>query len=183
MAIKLKSNYSEFIKRIEAIPKNLEVSMTEAVENILKRMCEDMKRELSSASDYWKDNGGLETIYNINGGTDVEYEVDGNSGTIYVGRNTSLIKMKDGKTVNPYLFIQFGFGIRGQDNPVEYAVQRRWQYNINEHTEAWWYWGLNGKKQYTEGQVGFDFFYSVLKKYRTEWKDIANEAFLKHIGY
>lgn len=184
MAIKIKSNFDQFMKRMQAIPRNIEIFSKEVVENVLKRMCEDMKRELTLASDLWKDNGGLETIYNTNGGTDVEYELSGSgkSGTIYVGRNTSKILVgKDDKqnAVNPYLFIQFGFGLAGQEKPVEYAVQRGWQYNINNHTEAWWYWGLNGQKQYTTGQVGYDFFYSVLRKYRKEWKRIAEEALLE----
>lgn len=181
MSINLKSNYSQFMKRMQAIPRNIEIYSKEVVENILQRMCEDMKKKLSLASDLWKDNGGLEQIYNIHGGTDVEYEIGGNgkSGTIYIGRNTSKIivgKNDKQNTVNPYLFIQFGFGLSGEEKPAEYAVQRGWEYNVNKHTKAWVYMGINGKKQYTTGQVGYDFFYSVLKKYRKEWKKIAEEA-------
>jgi hypothetical protein len=182
----LKSNYKDFIRRINSIPNALETSMSETVETVLKQMCEDMKNELSYAKSYWMDNGGLEAVYNASGGEDIEYESFGYTGTIYVGRNTPELtvgKDNNQRKVNPYLFIQFGFGIVGEENPMPYAKQRRWEYNINGHTKAWWFMGINGEKQATAGQKGYDFFYSVIKKYRQNWKNIAKESFLKRLGF
>ena len=175
MKFSLKSNYDTFVKRLNSIPDIIDSTMQDAVSEVLQQMCEDMKAEILMNRQTWEQEGSIMASLGL--GQDIEYEVKGQTGTIYIGRNTPLIKMSDGKTVNPYLFIQFGFGIEGQANPIQYAAQRRWEYNVNQHTKAWWFFGTDGKKHWTFGRIGIDFFYQVTNKYREKWKQIALEAF------
>lgn len=181
-AIKIKSNWHRFKQHLELLPKQIEDETQKAMEKILEKMCKEMKARLNSASKYWMDNGGLEAIYDVNGNQDIEYEIVDNKGTLYVGRNTSRLKLKDGRVVNPYLFIEFGYGILGQNNANPKAYLQDWEYNVNNHEKAWWFVGLNGERTWTMGQRGFDFFYPVIEKYKKEWKNIVSKRILKLQG-
>ncbi len=176
MKFELKSNYNDFSKRWNKLPDLIDEATYNTVNKILYQMCEDMKREIAENTATWL---GHDTTKLFGLGNDIEYEVSGNYGTIYVGRNTPELQMADGRTVNPYLFIQFGFGIEGEANPVRYANQRRWEYNINDHVKAWWYADENGDVEWSVGRIGIDFFYAVIDKYRDQWKKIAQEEFGK----
>lgn len=191
MEFKLKSNYNSFIKNIKQIPNILDTVMRRETENILKKMCEDMRRDIEENKSTWLEIGSsldfLDKTGGINPERDITYELKDNGGTIYVGSN-NLITMKDGRTVNPYFFIEFGYGVEGQENPVNYHTQNGWEYNINNHqrTEstykngkpkgAWWYWGYNGERIETNGRKGIDFFYKTVRKYKKEWQRIIDEA-------
>lgn len=185
MEIKLKSNYDKFSKQFLNLPYKLDSGIKNAVEQVLKAMCKDMKKEIEINRNIWFENGsGLDAVDSTFGlGDDIEYECDGFSGTIYVGRNTPKLSMKDGRTVNPYLFIEFGYGIEGANSPAKYHTQNKWEYNINNRTKSWWYAGFNGEKVNTSGRVGINFFYNTIAKYREKWKDFAREALLYQLGY
>lgn len=175
MKFQMKSNYNDFVKRFQNISDIIDATMQDAVSEILRQMCEDMKNEINENRATWEQEGTIMEALKL--GNDIEYEVSGARGIIHIGRNTPVIKMTDGKTVNPYLFIQFGYGIEGKANPVQYAAQNRWEYNVNKHTKAWWFTGTDGKPHWSLGRFGIDFFYQVMNKYRDKWKQIALDAF------
>lgn len=186
--VKIRSNYDRFRKRLLNLPYRIDEAMQEAVKEVLEAMCEDMKFYIMEYRDTWLEEGsGLDAIdKNFGLGEDIEYELNGSSGTIYVGRHTPDLVMSDGQHVNPYLFIQFGYGIAGALKPVRYSIQSQWAYNVNGHEDAWWYMGYfdgERKKVYTKGRQGIDFFYKTIDKYRNKWKEIATEALLRHLDY
>lgn len=176
MKIQVKSNFNNFIKRFRDIPRIIDVASYDAIKELLERMCEDMKEEIRSQRDTWAEVGGpFENWGDL--GNDIEYEVNEKSGRIYVGRNTHTLKVGKGdnrREVNPYMFIEFGWGIQGEQNPVRYHTQHGWEYNINKHREAWSFYGVNGNLITTTGRRGIDFFYNTINKYRKEWKDIVS---------
>lgn len=177
--IKIKSNWHRVRKNIESLSKQIDTEVQAAMQEILENMCKEMKAKLASGSQYWMDNGGLEAVYNASGNQDIEYEIVDNKGVLYVGRNTSRLIMEDGRVVNPYLFIEFGYGIIGENSPHPKAYLENWDYNVNNHEKAWWFVGINGERTWTMGQKGFDFFYPILDKYKKEWKNIVSKRILK----
>lgn len=183
--IKIKSNYNDFIKRIQSIPEAIDRGSQEAIEKLLDMMCEEMKAEINNNRATWSQYGSPLSMID---GNDITYTIrkDGTGGTIYVGRNTPKIlvgKGNNARDVNPYLFIEFGYGIQGENHPVQYASQRGWEYNINNHQKAWAFVGIDGEWHSTNGRIGIDFFYRVIERYRDNWKAIASQAILNQLGY
>ena len=179
MAIKLKSNYDQFIRKIKGLPDMLDEVSYFAIEEVMQQMTEYIKNEIVSNREIWyQEFGGLEPSL----GSDVEYEIQNNVGTLYIGRNTPTIQMNDGKDVNPYLFIQFGYGIRGEENPVEYHSQNRWEYNINNHTKAWWFIGTNGEPRASYGRRGINFLYTAMRKFKPQLKEAMGEEVSKRFN-
>lgn len=179
MKFSLKSNYNDFIKRLSKIPEAVDIETQSAMNTLLSEMCESMKQIINSERATWFEYGSpLSAI----SGDDITYSLtdDGTGGIIYVGKNTEPFEMSDGRTVNPYLFIQFGFGIQGQNNPVQYATQRRWEYNINEHTKGWAFIGIDDEPHWTTGRIGIDFFYRVIEEYKEKWKEVLTNAYKKN---
>lgn len=176
---RVKSNARRFLSKLNQLPKQIDDELQASMQEILENMCREMKGRLASATTKWFDNGGLEAVYNASGNQDIEYEIVENKGTIYIGRNSAKLMMKDGRIINPYLFIEFGYGIIGENNPNTNAHLQNWIYNINDHKKAWWFAGINGEKTWSMGQKGFDFFYPVLEKYKKEWKNIVSKRILK----
>lgn len=179
MKIQVKSNFNQFKRRFAKLPRLLDDAVQNSMKEILENMCREMKERLASATKHWFDNGGLEAVYQSSGNQDIEYTIEGNKGTILVGKNSSQLKLKDGRVVNPYLFIEFGYGIIGEENPSPKAYLYDWEYNVNNHEKAWVFMGINGDKEWTMGQKGFDFFYPVVDKYQKEWKKIVSNQILK----
>lgn len=183
MKIRVKSNYNDFIKHISKLPEIIDIEMQDLLRQSLEDMVNDMKSDIQSMRSTWLERGSaLDELDSHEGlGNDIEYELEGNKATIYVGRNTSKLTMKDGRQINPYFFIEFGYGIEGQNNPVQYAAQNGWAYNINGHKKSWsyeaWY-SVSDDPIYihSTGRQGIDFFYKAVRKYRQNWEKLAEEA-------
>lgn len=178
MKFKVKDNFDDFMKRFNAFAQSFEPTMQDVMNTLLSDMCEEMKQEIDENRSQWEESGSALELLQL--GDDIEYEIAGNHGFIYVGRNTNKIKMEDGRDVNPYLFIEFGWGIAGEQQPIQYSAQRRWEYNINAHDKAWVFMGYDNRPHKSIGRVGIDFFYRVVKKYRKIWKQRCVEAFKKN---
>lgn len=174
MKFSLKSNYQKFSKTFINFGRELTDSIIpDAVEKLLKQMCEDMIKDIKANIGEIREGSGLSNI----DFTDIKpvYDKVNGTGTIYIGKNTTPLEMRDHNMVNPYLFIQFGYGIVGQENPVQYHTFNRWEYNINNHVKAWSYIGTDGEEYWTRGRKGTNFFYKIVAKYRQQWKDIVKQ--------
>ena len=173
-AVKIDLNTKNLQKRLKRLGNHLGSYASFAAERLLSRMVAEMKQQIAENESIWQEDGsGLSLIVD---GDDIEYEWNGNSGKIIVGAKTSRIKMQDGTTVNPYMFIEFGFGLIGQDFPTSHASQNGWRYNVNNHTKGWFYKGVDGGKHYSEGTQGISFFYGIISKYRKQWKKLVAES-------
>ena len=185
MKVQVKSNFNDFIKKIKAIPQILDESLEQSVLNLLEEMKTEMLDQINSTRGDWLEpNGGLSAVDSasrLGREEDITYEVvrKGNgtlTGTIFVGRDAPRLLVGSGSrrnNVNPYLFIEFGWGIKGEEQPANYAIQNGWVYNINEHTKAWVYTGTDGAKHKTAGKNGINFFYNTIRKYRKRWRELV----------
>lgn len=186
MKIQVKSNYNQFIKRLKKIPDMLETAGKDFVEHILKLMRQDMINEINLHRTEWEDGGAMDVWAN---GADIEkaiqYELSesGKTGRIVV--KSDPITLANGDEVNPFFFIEFGYGIIGQNNPALYASSNGWIYNINNHQNfiIYAYDNMAGEKETvkTQGTKGINFFYNTVAKYRNNWKQYAEE-YLKKVG-
>lgn len=156
-------------------------------------MCQEMANEIKARRMDWLDGGNMDISDNENDlGSDIKYEITGAAadgtlkGTIIVGQNTPRITLGNGDQVNPYLFIEFGFGIEGQEHPALYARENQWQYNINQHKNfiiyANEYYNSSMTKEdrklntvWTRGTKGINFFYNTTRKYRKIWRDLVSK--------
>lgn len=176
--VSFKDNFNVLDRHIKDVADMLDPDSYFAMHDVMKWICNKMKEDILSKSSEWREQySSLDAIDDI--GTDIEYEIKDNVATIYIGRNTKPIEMKDGRTVNPYYFIEFGWGIRGEESPVNYHSQNGWEYNINGHIHAWWYVGSNGEPRASYGRTGIDFLYRAMQKLKPELEDALAKKFKK----
>ena len=75
------------------------------------------------------------------------------------------------------IFVEFGTGIRGKQSPYPVNPPIGWQYDVNEHGEAgWWYTGDDGKKHWTKGMPSRPFMYNTAQILRQSLPWIAEEV-------
>lgn len=71
-------------------------------------------------------------------------------------------------------FVEFGTGIRGKQSPYPVNPPIGWQYDVNEHGEAgWWYIGDDGKQHWTKGMPSRPFMYDTAQSLRQSLPWIA----------
>lgn len=193
MKVVMRDNYDEFMKTFINKTRIIveDETMMKATRDLLEKMCAEMRQIIQENRPIWEEPFSQMEALEL--GDDVDYELTENGGRILVGQRTQRIQVGSAKysgqkrlienkaLVNPYLFIEFGWGIAGEQAPVKYAYQRGWKYNINDHQQAWVFLGTDMKAHKTAGRVGIDFFYSVINKYRKEWKKIFKDAILREI--
>jgi hypothetical protein len=147
--------------------------MTNAIigfpEKLAQRMSADMALEISRSRYIWEETGG--TMSEISA---VDFDIVNtgfNEVTIEIGNNILPIEMSDGELVNPVYFIEFGFGIIGEENPKVGADEYDWEYNVNLRDKEWYFRGRDGHSYKSMGREGINFIHTVISKYRNEWKD------------
>lgn len=103
----------------------------------------------------WSEEGG--TMSEISG-NDVTIRKDGGDYIVAIGEQTPKVSLSGYNglptSINPYLFVEFGFGIVGQNKPVREAQKRGWQYNVKRHTSKWTFTDKYGNQFYTKGVRG-----------------------------
>lgn len=168
--ITVKSNINEFLKNYKKRIANFKIMLNQLAVKLAERMSEDMKKRIQEDT-RWKEHGNLSTINNV----DFTIEPIGeNSVKVIVGKNLPKFEMSDGTLVNPAFFIEFGFGIEGQDKPKENHDKYNWQYNIRGHEDSWFFW-YDGILMESKGREGINFIYNVLEEYRTNWQQYLKE--------
>ena len=150
-------------------------------------MAQDMYREIQENEDVWAPFVS-DTLQNERGkmwrykGKDFDFwfdiELTGeNSVKVSIGDKIKPHIMSDKALVNPAYFIEFGFGVVGQQNPKKNAELYHWSYNKNAHEAGniyrpspWIYEGFDGVLRESRGAEGINFLYRTIDKYRTYWK-------------
>ena len=162
--ITIKSNIKTFLKNYKKKVEKFKISLSLIAEKLAERMCKDMKN-LIQTDKRWQDKGNLSEIENV------EFRQEKTSETsirVHIGENLPLFTMKDGTQVNPAFFIEFGFGIVGQNNPKQGTEKYDWEYNIRNHKSYWWFW-YEGRRYGTRGREGINFIYQVSQDYKDNW--------------
>ena len=177
--MKISSNIDEVLKRFGKRREALRLTLENFAEQLAEKMSEDMKTEIFSNRSVWAEKGGLDYI------TSVQFDIvktGNNSVRINIGGNLPKHKMSDGTLVNPVYFIEFGFGIEGEDSPMKNADKYDWEYNINGHQHGWTFAGRDGLFHYSEGREGLNFLYNTIEKYKQNWKDYLIEMIKENLN-
>lgn len=79
--------------------------------------------------------------------------------------------------VNPFFFLEYGFGLAGQKSPHESAPEIGWAYNINNHPEIVgdYDWKRMGTYWKVDGAIGVNFLESTINEYSSQWVTKAQE--------
>lgn len=172
--ININSNVADVIKFFEE--KQRRVQDTESA--ILKKVAERIRQRLLtmySAMSY--DSEELLSLIDVD---DIDIQYQPNRCIIKIGSNTEKMTMKDGSQVNPFFFIEFGFGLIGEQNPTKKSKDYNWVYNVNKHKSGWYYTSkVTGETRvWTQGYSGANAFDNII----TNFKNICNEVIREEIG-
>ena len=137
----------------------------------------ELKHHYIETSPIWKESAG--TMAEIDG-TDITIRQDGDDIIVAIGETTPKVKLKgyNGLPVeaNPYLFVEYGFGIIGQDNPVTRAQQKGWQYNVKKHRGVWGYKDKYGNLHFSKGVEGANAIGAILSNMNEIVRRATNEV-------
>lgn len=168
--IKVSSNINEFLKHYKKRIHNFKDMLDNLAEKLARRMSDDMKNIIQSDR-RWQEHGNLSQIDNV----DFTIEkINGSTVKVSVGENLPKFKMTDGTLVNPAFFIEFGFGIVGENKPKEGKDRYGWEYNIRGHKESWFFW-YDGILMESEGREGVNFIYQTMDNYRKNLQKYIKE--------
>lgn len=166
--LKISSNIDKVLKSFGKKYKAIKTTLENIAEKLAERMSEDMKNEIVSHRSTWAEKGSMDYIDQIN--FDI-VKTGNNSVRVSIGENLPKHEMTDGTLVNPVYFIEFGFGIVGEAKPKKNAELYDWEYNINDHQDAWVFFGRDEKFHTTKGREGLNFLYKTMLDYKERWKD------------
>ena len=183
--IKVNSNIKDFLKNYKKKVDKLKTALLGIAEKLAKKMSEDMYKEIQRTEDVWaiyepeneQDETGKMAYHK---GKSFDYwftieSIDNNSVKVSIGDNARKHVMSDEAIVNPAFFIEFGFGIVGQSNPMKNSEAYSWIYNRNHHITAWGYAGWDGKGHISKGAEGTNFMYNTIQKYKDNWNSYLKE--------
>lgn len=172
ISVKVKSNIKEFLENYRKKVENFKVILNTIAEKLAQKMVEFMRNEIETNRFQWAEKGKLETITNVDFAITPLGE---KSVRVSIGDNLRKYTMSDGTLVNPAFFIEFGFGIVGQNNPKKNHEYFDWEYNINGHTHAWFYVGFDGQFYESKGVEGINFMYKAQLNAKQYLKELLKE--------
>lgn len=175
--IKVTSNINEFLKNYKKKIDNFNTRLSVIAEKLAKKMSDDMKQFIQR-NKRWQEHGNLSKISDVNFRIE---NLNNNSVRVHIGENLPKFIMQDGTLVNPAFFIEFGFGIAGENKPMQNHEKYQWEYNIKGHKESWFFW-YEGILMESEGREGINFIYLTLDEYRKNWKQYLKELMEQNNG-
>lgn len=164
--ITISSNINDFISKYKNRVNKINAVLGMLAERLAQRMSADMK-ELIDKDRRWQEDGNLSRISQV----DFRVEtIENNKVRVHVGENLpKFVMMNDGTLVNPAFFIEFGFGIVGEQNPKQNHSAYNWEYNINGHKTSWFF-RYEGKLIRSSGREGVNFIYTIMQEYKNNWE-------------
>lgn len=76
-------------------------------------------------------------------------------------------------------FVEFGFGLRGEQNPHPDPSISSWKYDIHGHGSAGWWYNKDGEWHWSGGQPSKPFMFETGRDLRNLVPKIAKEVFGK----
>ena len=173
--ITVKSNITEFLKNYRKKVGDFKSTLNVLAEKLVERIKADMLRVIEGKQFVWQEEAG--NLAEIEP-SDIDFtttQVGENTIRVSIGERLPRFPMSDGTRVNPIYFIEFGFGIEGQENPMANTEKYGWRYNINHYIDGWTYLDSDGEEQFSRGREGTNFLYNTIETYRTNWKQYVAE--------
>ena len=171
--IKIKSNINSILKTFkerQSAIKNINITVAKQVAyEIAKQIKSDI---VLNKPTWYESAGGM----SINYGTDVVVDETSSGALIRIGENTSKLIMADGSQINPYYFIEFGFGIIGANNSAANSIKYGWAYNIKGHIEPWI---IPGSETLSSGTQGINFLYNNVYVNKDKWVSLAKQKVME----
>lgn len=154
----------EIIKSVKKIQENVSVTnITPMLDKIAEKVKDYIINEYQRNGTIWQEkNGNLQEV----SGDDVVIIKGVGSYIITIGSKTQPFDMLSYERltnpnysglpseVNPYFFIEFGFGIDGENNQIENAPKFGWRYNIRPWSNGWHFTGKDGTGTWSTGGRG-----------------------------
>lgn len=173
--ITIKSNINKFLANYRKRVANVKNVLNVFAQKLAERMSADMANEIQNLEFVWHEEYGNLSEIEVEQIDFTITQVSENSVRVSIGENLPKFKMSDGTPVNPVYFIEFGFGVEGEKNPMFNHEKHDWNYNINGHLFEWTYKDRYGEWQYSKGREGINFLYNTIYKYRDGWKQYLKE--------
>lgn len=185
--ITVKSNINEFLKTYRKKVGNFKTMLNSIAKKLAERMSADMKKIIFEETYTWSpdaDDNDETGKMAFHRGVDIAFDITSigdNAVRVSIGNNLQQHEMTDGTMVNPIYFIEFGFGVRGQQSPAPNHSKFGWEYNINGHTKGgyppspWAYEGWDGEWHLSDGTKGTNFMYRTIDAYRNGWRQYLKE--------
>lgn len=173
--ITVKSNIKEFLKNYKKKIANFKTVLNRLSQKLAERMSTDMAYEIARTRHIWTEEGNLDKVSGIDFNIT---NIGDNAVRVSIGENLEKFEMEDGTLVNPVYFIEFGFGIAGQQNPQDEHSKFGWEYNIHGKEKAWYYYDKTVSPPQllkSEGRQGSNFMYNVIQKYKDNWQQYLKE--------
>jgi hypothetical protein len=185
--ITISSNINEFLKTYRKKVEKIKNVLLGIAEKLANQMAQDMYNEIKRTENIWAIEDNLNNHdetgkMGFHMGKDFNYWFDiqlleNNSARVTIGQKAEPHILKDGTIVNPAFFIEFGFGIVGQNNPAKNSEAVGWVYNKNNHEKAWQYLGWDFVDHISDGAKGINFMYNTIEKYRGNWSNYLKQLF------
>lgn len=173
--ITVKSNINEFLKNYRKKVANFENMLNVLAEKLVERIKADMLRVIENQQLVWQEEAGNLAEIDPSNIDFTTKKVGENTIRVSIGEKLPRFPMSDGTLVNPVYFIEFGFGIEGQNAPMQNREKYGWRYNINHYNEGWTYLDKYGEEQFSRGRQGTNFLYNTIQTYKTNWKQYVFE--------
>lgn len=192
--IKVSSNINSFLKHYKKKVEAFKASLDDLAYKLAQKMSSDMAYEIASLRYVWTEEGNLDKVSGVDfnivktSETSVRVTIGDSLPKITVGDSQiSRLRGRVPQEVNPVYFIEFGFGIAGERNPQKNHEEHGWEYNINQHKSAWFYYDStvvpaeDGSGEWkppllrSEGRQGINFMYNTIEKYRGNWLMYVSE--------
>lgn len=173
--INITCNINEFLSNYKKKTNSFIFTLQKLAYDLAVKISQDM-RNMILKDTRWEEEGNMSDINDVTFRPEI---LSNNMVRVHIGENLPLIEMSDGTLVNPAFFIEFGFGIVGEQNPKENHENYGWDYNINDHKD-YWFFKYNGELLKSKGREGINFMYITMQEYAIKWKAYFYELLARY---
>lgn len=90
----------------------------------------------------------------------------------YRGESGYVVSASDHAT-----YVEFGTGVVGSTSPHPLAAPSGWQYDVNEHGVAgWWYYDKEGNRRWTAGMESRPYMYDTAAMLKNRVDDVGKQV-------
>lgn len=179
--ISLETNIKQAIKQLEKFRKKFSNVLENVAEDLTNKFVEILEQEIETAlNDVMTDE--VQSKGNLAKGnytSDISIDKKGKGDyTISIGNN-SLIATNNGNIVNPFYFLELGFGFTGSRSTADVlkeASEQSWFYDINNHGQEGWFF----MKMKTNGLMGTGFILKTIDEFTKVYKDTIEDTFKRY---